>query len=118
MATAALFVGWGPNIPGREQQALQVFGEAVSYWTRLQQAGEIESFEPFQLEPHGGELAGFCVLRGDQEQLARVRVSEEFQRLNTRAQLVVTNFGVVGAVTGEALTAQFAQFGQYAAELA
>ena len=118
MANAALFIGWGPAVVGREQKAIQVFGEGVAYWTRLQQAGEIESFEACQLEPHGGDLAGFCLLRGDEGRLAQLRVSEEFQRLNGRAQLVVTNFGVVGATTGEALNQLFAQFGQNAAELA
>ncbi|MFN8538411.1 MAG: hypothetical protein U0232_13160 [Thermomicrobiales bacterium] len=94
--------GWGSPITGREQQSLKVFGEGIAYWTRMQQEGAIESFEAFQLEPHGGDLAGFCVLRGDAGRLAQMRVSEEFQRLNSRAQLVVTNFGVVGAITGEA----------------
>jgi hypothetical protein len=117
MATAALFVGWGAPITGREQQSLKVFGEAVAYWTRLQQEGAIENFEAFELEPHGGDLAGFCMLRGDAARLAQLRVSEEFQVLNLRGQLVVTNFGVVGAVTGEALNAQFAQFAQFAGEL-
>jgi hypothetical protein len=118
MANAAIFIGWGIPVTGREQKAIQVFGEAIEYWTRMQQAGEIESFEPFQLEPHGGDLAGFCVLRGDAERLGRLRGTEEFQRLNARAGIVVTNFGVVNAVTGEALNQQFAQFGQFAAELA
>jgi hypothetical protein len=118
MANAALFVGWGVPVAGREQQALQIFGETVAYWTRLQQEGAIESFEPFLLEPHGGELSGFCVLRGEAERLAQVRVSEDFQRLNARAQLVATNYGVVGAVTGEALQQTLAQFGQHATELA
>lgn len=118
MANAAIFIGWGPAVVGREQKAIQVFGEGVDYWTRMQQSGAIESFEAFQLEPHGGDLAGFCILRGEAEQLARLRGSEEFQRLNGRAQLVVTNFGVVNAVGGEALQQLFAQFGQNAAELA
>jgi len=35
--------------------------------------GEIESFEMVLLEPHGGELGGFILLRGDQDKLARIR---------------------------------------------
>ena len=57
-ANAALFIGWGQAIPGREQKALQVFNEGIQYWSKLQQQGMIESFEPFLLEPHGGDLAG------------------------------------------------------------
>ena len=118
MADAAIFIGWGPAVVGREQKALQVFGEGVEFWTRMQQAGEIESFEAFQLEPHGGDLAGFCILRGEAERLARLRGSAEFLRLNQRAALVVTNFGVVNAVSDGELQRQFAEFGQFAAELA
>ena len=118
MANAALFVGWGTAITGREQQALKVFNEAVAYWTRLQQQGEIESFEPVQLEPHGGDLQGFCLLRGDGEQLSRLRTSEDFVRLNTRAGLVVNNFGVVGAFIGEEMQQLFASYQQHATELA
>ena len=118
MATGVLFIGWGPTIPGREQQALKVFGEAVAYWTGLQQRGEITSFEPVALEPHGGELAGFTLLHGDQERLSQLRIDPAFVDLNTRAQLVVTNFGVVMGYIGEGLNQLFTDFGKHAAELA
>ncbi len=117
MAEAVLFIGWGAVIPGREQKSLQVFGEGVAYWQRLQEQGEIESFEAVQLEPHGGELAGFVLMRGERDKLERVRYSDEFLRLNARAGLVVTNFGVVAGFSGEALTRQFATFQEQASEL-
>jgi hypothetical protein len=117
MASGVLFIGWGPAMPGREQQALKVFGEAVAYWTQLQQQGVLESFEPVALEPHGGELAGFALLRGDQERLSRLRIEPEFVDLNTRAQLVVMHFGVVLGYVGEGLNQLFAGFGKHAAAL-
>jgi len=113
----AIFIGWGPAVRGREQKSLQVFGEAVAYWTRLQQQGEIDSFETYALEPHGGELGGFLIARGDPEKLARLRNNEEFIRLNTRAQLIVEDFGVVGAFTGAELESLFNEFGAAAGEL-
>src|SRR5690348_17867761 len=100
MATSALMIGWGSVVRGREQKALQVFNEAIQYYTQLQQQGEIESFEPVQLEPHGGDLAGFLLVRGDQEKLSQLRTREEFLRLNNRAGLVVENLGVLGAFIG------------------
>ena len=100
MADAALFIGWGSAVRGRERKSLDVFGEAVGYYTELQQKGEIEDFETVFLEPHGGDLAGFFLVRGEREALARLRVSEEFQRLNGRALLIVEGFGVVGATIG------------------
>jgi hypothetical protein len=101
MGDSALFVGFGQPVRGREQQAVGVFGEAIGLYQQLQERGEIESFEPTFLEPHGGDLGGFFMLRGEEEKLARVRMSEEFERLSTRAGLVVEGFGVIGATTGE-----------------
>jgi len=117
MADAVLFIGWGTVVPGREQKSLQVFGEGVAYWQRLQDQGEIDSFEAVQLEPHGGELAGFVLMRGEREKLERVRYSNEFQRLNARAGLVIQNLGVVAGFSGEALNQQFAMFQEQAGEL-
>src|SRR5262249_61726676 len=89
---AGVLVGWGRVIPGREQKALQVFNEALQHYPRLQQQGQIESFETVALEPHGGDLAGCIIIRGDRQKLSQVRSSDEFTRLSTRALLVVTNF--------------------------
>jgi hypothetical protein len=118
MATGILFIGWGQALTGREQKAYQVFSEGIETWTRWQQQGKIDSFEPFTLEPHGGELTGFCLLHGDPQKLSQLRVDPEFVRLNGRAGLVVAHLGVVAGYTGEDLQRQFAQWSQDAAELA
>lgn len=117
MAAGALFVGWGPAVRGREQRALQVFDEALQYYTRLQQQGDIDSFEPVLLEPHGGDLGGFILVRGDQEKLSRVRTSDEFQRLNARAGLIVENLGVITAFVGEGLQHAMGDFHAEIAEV-
>jgi hypothetical protein len=97
MAEFGLFIGWGAVHPGREAAATKVFGEAVAYWTGLQTAGEIEGFETVILGYHGGDLAGFALLRGDPERLGRLSMSPEFQRLTNRAAAVVKSVGVVNA---------------------
>jgi hypothetical protein len=110
MADAAIFIGFGPVVTGRERQALATFNEAIAYETRLQSEGQIESFETVLLEPHGGDLSGFALLRGDADKLHRIRTSEEFLRLNVRSGLVVQNFGVVGGYIGAGLARQLALF--------
>jgi hypothetical protein len=97
MADAGLFIGFGEPVRGRESQAVELFNETIGYYARLQEEGQIESFEPVFLEPHGGDLGGFILIRGDAEKLASLRVSEEFTQLSLRAGLIVANFGVVGA---------------------
>jgi hypothetical protein len=103
MAEAGLFLGWGPPVHGRERKSLDVFNESIQWYGELQQAGDIESFEVVLLEPHGGDLGGFVLLRGSQEQIAALRANEEFERLTTRASLIVENVGVVGAYINEGL---------------
>jgi len=118
MADAGLFIGYGFPVRGREAKAVQVFNEANQFWATLQQQGQIESFEVGLLEPHGGELNGFSLVRGSPEQLAQVRLSPEFQRLTTRAQLIVDDLGIVGVMLGQRLAEQIARFLQQAGELA
>jgi len=118
MADSAIFIGWGNPVRGREQKAIQVFQESMAYWGRLQASGAIEGFEAYLLEPHGGELNGFAVLKGDRAKLEQVHDSEEFQRTVTRANLIVDNLGVVHANGGQALAAQMAMFAAQVGELA
>jgi hypothetical protein len=117
MAGDALFLGWGPVVRGRELKALEVFQETLTYYGGLQQAGQIDSFEPVLVAPHGGDLAGFILLRGTRASLDEVRSSEEFRRLVARAGSIVDNIGVVDAYTGEALAGQMSLFQTVSEEL-
>jgi len=117
MADSALFIGWGLPVRGRERQATKLFGESFEHYTRWQQRGEIESFEHVLLTPHGGELTGFALLRGDKDKLARLRGTEEFERLTSRAMLLVENLGIVDGALGERVMSQMALFGQNVEEL-
>jgi hypothetical protein len=117
MSDNALFIGWGTPVRGREDKALEVFGESLAYWQGLQEAGSIESVQTFLLEPHGGDLAGFALLNGDAAALAEVRASDEFQRLVARAGVIVENLGVVTAMTNAGLQTQMGIYGEEVAKL-
>ncbi len=117
MADAGLFIGWGAPVRGREAKGLEVFNEALAYYGRLQQEGEIESFDTAILEPHGGDLQGFVLLRGSEEKLARLRVDDEFVRMSTRADLIVEGLGVIGAALGDGLQDAIATYQQAITDL-
>ncbi len=106
MADAALFVGFGQPARAREPQAIELWDELVQFCGELQGRGEIESFEPVLLEPHGGDLRGFVLIRGQRDQIDRLRVHGDFRRIATRAGLVVDGFGVVEAYVGSGLASQ------------
>ena len=110
MADAGLFIGFGNPVRGREDQAIELFNETIGWYARLQEEGEIESFEPVFLEPHGGDLGGFILLRGDAEKLSALRVSDEFTQFTIRSSLYVDSIGVVGADMGERLQSQMAYY--------
>jgi hypothetical protein len=101
MADAALFIGWGQVVRGREKRAVQVFNESVEYWGGLQGDGKIEDFEIVLLAPHGGDLQGFALLRGSREQIGALRADDEFDRRTARADMIIDSQGVVDAVIGE-----------------
>jgi hypothetical protein len=117
MADEALFIGWGEVVRGRERKAVEVFNESIQYYAQLQQDGKIESVEPWVLAPHGGDLAGFVLLRGEREQLDEIQRSADFERLQTRAGLIVDRTGAINAYTGDALGRLMGQFEDATADL-
>lgn len=117
MAYGALFIGWGETHSGRERKAVELFIESLAYLTKLVEQGRVASVEPFFLEPHGGDLEGFFLLRGDMEALNEIRYEDDFQRMAVRAQAVVSSFGIVQAKTGEELNKHMAWFTEAAREV-
>ena len=76
MATAGIFIGWGDPKAGREGNALKSFEGAMTFFGQLLSQGEIESFEPVLLQPHGGDLNGF------------VRISDITRKMPSQRQFV------------------------------
>jgi len=103
MADAGLFIGWGEVVRGREDRAVEVFNETIEYYGQLQSDGRIESFDVALLEPHGGELQGFVLLRGSEEQMDTIHRDDDFQRLMTKASLIIDDLGLIPAYIGEGL---------------
>jgi hypothetical protein len=118
VAEAALFIGWGAPVRGREAKGLQVFEEAAQYYGQLQQDGAIESFDIVVLGPHGGDLYGFFLVRATAAQLNELNARDDFSRLVARAGLVVERLGLVPAAVDEAVQQQLALYQEAVQELA
>ena len=116
MADSAMFIRWGETAPGRERQAVGLFGESLKFLTTLVTQGRVASVEPFFLQPNGGDLEGFWIVRGERDELNKIRGEDGFQKLQIRAQAVVRNFGVIEAITGESLNQHMAWFTEAARE--
>jgi hypothetical protein len=100
MAKGALFVGWGSIISGREKVAADVLHEAMKYLEQLHREGVIDGADAVLLEPHGGELEGFVLIKGEKDAISRLRVDDVFIHMIVGVQLVHNNVRVVGAYSG------------------
>ncbi len=96
-----MFIGWNRPIPGREQMSAEHFGEMMGYLAGLQGSGSIHSFETVLLDPHGGDLNGFFLIRGDQQQLFALQSSEAWQVHTARADNHLAGLGVISGVSDE-----------------
>jgi hypothetical protein len=117
MTDRALFVGFGVPVRGREERAVEVFGEFVEMFRRMQSDGRIDSMDVTLLDPHGGDLGGFFMVYGSDAQCAALTNDEEFRRASIDASLIVDNFGVVPAVTGEAVNREMGMYSEAVAKV-
>ena len=102
MADSALLMRWDRVVPGREQQGLHLFGQALEYYGSLQSEGAIESFEPVLLDPSGTRVNGIILLRGTADQLAALRRQERYIDIVMPAQYLCEDFAVShGYLEGE-----------------
>ena len=116
MSESGLFVGWGQPVRGREKRSLDVFNDAATYYGERLADGSIDSFEPVLLNPHGGDLQGFFLIKGSSQGLATMTASEEFQRLHLRAGMIVEDLGIIAAWVDDAVLNQLGYFGDAAEE--
>jgi hypothetical protein len=109
MADRLLFIGWGAPVHGREERSLEVFNQAVGMYGRMQQEGEIESFDVVMLDPNGG-LDGYMELHGSAQQLAAVRMRDDFRQLLADAGLIVQGLRVFDGATNEGVAREVTRY--------
>ena len=110
MAERALFIGFRQPVRGREERAVEVFNEFVGMFGRMQSDGRIEGMNVTLLDPHGGDLGGFFMVHGSEEQCTKLQMDEEFRRACIDAGLIVDDFGVVPAATGAAVAEEMTMY--------
>jgi hypothetical protein len=98
-----IFFAWNRSIPGREGTSGQHFDEFVAYLGAQAQSGAIQGFDAILLDPHGGDMNGFFLIKGDSASLDALTSTAEWSEHMTRASLHLEGSGSVRGVTGEAL---------------
>lgn len=111
MADAGLVVGWKEARTGRETQAMELFVSTMSYYAKEAKERNIESFEPVLLNAHGGDLGGFILIRGSQDQVDTFRNSDDFRAFLLKAIYCLEGVGVVNAYLGDGLQQVMGEWG-------
>jgi hypothetical protein len=89
MAQGAIVFRWGAAVRGREQQALEVFGESVAYFDDLVKNHRISSHHPYVSATRNG---GMWVIQGETESLEAIENEDDFLRLTARVQMIVDDY--------------------------
>lgn len=110
MAEAALFIGWGEMVDGREKRALELFNKSVHYLRSLQEEGRIDRFDVAVLPRNDRDLRGFILLRGTAGQVDSLGDDAEFQQLFSDVKVVVDRVGFIEAFVDEALARTMHQY--------
>ena len=101
MSSSVVLFGWNRSVPGREKVSAGHFEEFVKYLGGLQQKAAIEAFEIVFLDPHGGDLNGFVLIKGDSAKLDTLVSTTEWVTHTTRASLHLEGSGAIRGVTGD-----------------
>ena len=99
----AIIMAWNRAVPGREKQAMELFQSSLAYWTKKQEAGAIESFEPVIGTLHGGDMNGFFLIKGEPAKLDALQHEKDYIDLILQIGLALDGFGAIRAFHGSAL---------------
>jgi hypothetical protein len=105
MGPNVILFGWNRSVPSREGASAQHFQEFTEYLSTQKRNGIVESFDAVLLEPHGGTMNGFFLIRGEPAKLSQLTSSDDWIRHQVRAALHLDGAsslrGVAGAAVGE-----------------
>jgi len=101
MSSNVIFFGWNRSVPGRERMSAEHFQSFGEYLQTQQRKGVIQSFEPVFLDPHGGDLNGFFLIRGDSAKLDGLMTTDEWKTHTIRAAVHLDKAGAVRGAAGD-----------------
>lgn len=103
MRTNTLFIKWDRPAPGREKQAIELFGTANSFFAKKKNERIVDSYEPVLLSANGTHTCGFVLVHGDATKLDQLSHDDDFQELIVKLDVVLERLAVIRGYTGESL---------------
>lgn len=114
-----LMIRYGKLIPGREEQALELFGEATAFFRKKLEQGAVTFFEPFFLATGDLETeVGFFVLKGPAPEIFKLQMEEEYLDLMQKGLMLVEHLRADVLTVGEGIAHQLERAAKVRVELA
>jgi hypothetical protein len=113
-----LLIRYGKVVPGRETEAVELFGEGERFFKGKLAEGVITYFEPFFLATSDlEEDLGFHVVKGPAPEIFKLMEDESYRTLMTKMTLVVEHPRADILTVGEGVLQQLERFAKIRAEL-
>jgi hypothetical protein len=103
---------WVDVKPGREKQAMELFGTVTMQYEQAVKDGRLDSWDVILFEPNGapGAPGGAFRAYGTQDQVETFIRSDEFAESASRAQVLLTGFGYRRFIMNDALMKEMGTF--------
>lgn len=111
---AALVITFGYPVRGREAKSSEVFTEVLTFFGKQAAEGRCSPPEPFFAADASN---GMIIVRGRSDALAEMSESEEYDKLLSKAQMVVEDLKIHWYLTGEEIERGMRIFAEAGGEL-
>ena len=112
-ATHCLFLGWNRAVPGHEKNSMEIFEGFLGYLGKLENDKKILNYEPVMLNAHGGDMNGFVLIRGTEEDLHKVTTTDDWQNWMVQGWMTMQGFGLIRGVMGDEMKTRMKRFQKY-----
>ena len=113
-----LLIRYGKLVPGREEQAMQLFEDSSTYYTSKVREGILTFFEPFFFKTSDlEEETGFFIMKGQAPDVFSMMGGQPYLELMMKAELVVQHLQVNLLTVGEGIPQQMELAGKVRAQL-
>jgi hypothetical protein len=113
-----LWIKFGRPIYGREQKAMDLYGETKDYFVRLLGEGTVTFFEPFLIPNQvPGEPVAFFVVKAPVTGVFKLMEDELFHAFRQKALYLFEGFTVDFLTVGEEIPGELASFAKVQAEI-
>ena len=115
---SGLLFRWGKPIVGREAEAVDLFGEVLSFFEMKKKDGTITYFEPFLFSTTDLEVeTGFLIVKGPVTEIFKMLEDETYKTILGKASLLIGHFSVDFIAVDEVVFERFERYGKIRAEL-